>query len=351
MLSLDLAHSLSDAFGLDRTLFDQGRGQPTRVAENLEILEIDVQQEVEDRWHDAGNIFSLLLASTGIHNALAEDLVLLPGMEDLITLLYLNQHARNRRYDVIVIDCPPTGDSLRFISMPKTLEWYVRKRFGITPEMGETAAPTDATGGGLVEMYRGLAGVDALLQDAATTSVRLVSTPERVVLRETQRAFMYFSLYGLVTDRIVVNRIFPKSAGFAAWNRSQAAVLDEMETLFSPVPLSRVPFYEKEVIGEDPLARLAADLYGEDPPAGPGPSHPSFQLTVADGRPCLVVAVPFILKSDLKLHREGEHLIVRIGSFKRHIPLPRELSKTPVLQATVKDGKLEIQFDRTIALA
>ena len=270
ILSLDLAHSLSDAFGLERTLFDHGSGRPTPVADRLEILEIDVQQEVEDRWHDSTNVFSLLLASTGIQDTLAEDLVLMPGMEDLITLLYLNRHAHDDRYDLIIIDCPPTGDSLRFISMPKMLEWYVRKRFGFTPG-SENPGKQESTTGGLVDMYRGLAGVDALLQDASTTSVRLVTSPERIVLRETQRAFMYFSLYGLVTDRVVVNRILPTSAGFAPRRRAQATVIKSMENLFAPLPISRVPFYEHEVVGEEPLNQLAEDLYGSTDPAAPGP--------------------------------------------------------------------------------
>ncbi|MEZ5276556.1 MAG: ArsA family ATPase [Opitutaceae bacterium] len=348
VLSLDLAHSLSDAFGLDRSLFDQGKGRPTPVADNLEIQEIDVQQEVEDRWHDAGNVFSLLLASTGIHDALAEDLVLMPGMEDLITLLYLNQHARDSRYDLIVIDCPPTGDSLRFISMPKTLEWYVRKRFGMTPGGDPKPGSADASGRGLMELYRGLAGVDALLQDSTRTSVRLVTTPERVVLRETQRAFMYFSLYGLVTDRVVANRVFPRSTAMAARNRSQKTLLAEMEDLFAPVPVSRVPFYHDEVIGQASLARMATDLYGTGDPGEPGPSRPSFQLETDGGRPVLSVSIPFTRKSDLTLHREGEHLIVRIGSFKRHIPLPRELLRTQILHAKVESGRLHIEFDRSI---
>lgn len=343
ILSLDLAHSLSDAFGLDRTLFDQGNGRPTPVAPDLEILEIDVQQEVEDRWHDSANVFSLLLASTGIQDALAEDLVLMPGMEDLITLLYLNRHAHDDRYDLIIIDCPPTGDSLRFISMPKMLEWYVRKRFGFTPG-GQSSRKPDATAGGLVEMYRGLAGVDALLQDAATTSVRLVTSPERIVLRETQRAYMYFSLYGLVTDRIVVNRILPASSGFAARRRAQTAILKSMETLFAPLPVSRVPFYEEEVVGERPLTRLADDLYGSTDPAAPGPSSPAFQLESEQGRPILSIPVPFTVKSDLKLHREGEHLIVRIGSFKRHVPLPRELLQASIEEARIENGRLRVRF-------
>lgn len=344
ILSLDLAHSLSDAFGLERTLFDHGNGRPTRVAANLEILEIDVQQEVEDRWHDSANVFSLLLASTGIQDALAEDLVLMPGMEDLITLLYLNQHARDDRYDLIIIDCPPTGDSLRFISMPKMLEWYVRKRFGFTPG-GQSPKKPDASTGGLVAMYQGLAGVDALLQDAATTSVRLVTSPERIVLRETQRAFMYFSLYGLVTDRIVVNRILPPASGFASRRRAQAAILKSMQTLFAPLPVSRVPFYEEEVVGEEPLTRLADDLYGSSDPAAAGPASPAFQLVSDEGRPILSIPVPFTAKSDLVLHREGEHLIVRIGSFKRHIPLPREFLQAKIESAKIEDGRLRVRFE------
>jgi len=344
VLSLDLAHSLSDAFGLERSLFDHGEGRPTPINENLEIQEIDVQQEVEHRWHDSGNVFSLLLAATGIQDAMAEDLVLMPGMEDLITLLYLNQHAGEDNYDLIVIDCPPTGDSLRFISMPKTLEWYVRKRYGVTPGH-DSEIRSDAMAGGLVDMYRGLAGVDALLQDPAQTSVRLVSAPERMVVRETQRAFMYFSLYGLVTDRIIVNRILPEAAGLSSWRRTQAAVIREMEELFAPVPISKIPFYGEEMVGVERLNELAKNLYGSSDPAAPGPSRPPFQLEVDRGRPVITVPVPFTSRSDLTLHREDRHVIVRIGSFKRHLPLPRELVHAPVKSAKIQDGVLRILFE------
>lgn len=344
VLSLDLAHSLSDAFGLERSLFDHGEGRPTPIRDNLEIQEIDVQQEVENRWHDSGNVFSLLLASTGIHDAMAEDLVLMPGMEDLITLLYLNQHARDAIYDLIVIDCPPTGDSLRFISMPKTLEWYVRKRYGVTPGP-DAEIKSDAMAGGLVDMYRGLAGVDALLQNPAHTSVRLVSAPERVVVRETQRAFMYFSLYGLVTDRIIVNRVLPKTAGLPAWRRTQKAVIGQMKELFAPVPIAQIPFFGEEMVGEERLAELAMALYGTSDPAAPGPPRPPFQLEADQGRPVITVPVPFTSKSDLALHREDRHIIVRIGSFKRHLPLPRELVHAPISDARIQDGVLRILFE------
>jgi arsenite-transporting ATPase len=315
------------------------------VAPRLELQEIDVQAEVETSWREAGNAFSLLLAASGVDNIAAADLALMPGMEDLITLLHLNRHARDERYDVMVIDCPPTGDSLRFVSLPRTIDWYLRKRFGLgaiddasAQARGSRAPET------LLDLRRGLAGVEALLQDPLRTNVRLVTLPEKMVLRESQRAFMYFSLFGMVVDRVIVNRVFPATGEAAAWRRAQEPALASLRELFAPITISEVPYFQEEVVGLERLRRLADHVYGDTDPLASGVTAPVFRLEAGATGRRLVVAMPFVESADLDLHREDECLIVRVGSFKRHLPLPRTLQRAEILSARIHDGSLIVEF-------
>ncbi len=343
LLSFDLAHSLADSFGLERTLFDQAGGRATSVAPRLEIQEIDVQAEVEASWREAGNAFSMLLAASGVQDAGSADLALMPGMEDLITLLHLNRHAQDDRYDLLVIDCPPTGDSLRFVSLPRTIDWYLRKRFGLAP-VDEPSGRSGRAPESLLDLRRGLSGVEHLLQDAARTSVRLVLLPEKMVIRESQRAFMYFSLFGLVIDRVIVNRVFPADAGTAAWRRAQEPALALVRDRFAPLPIVEVPYFPGEVVGIDALAELAHCVYADGDPLACGVAAPVFRLEEDVAGRRLVIAMPFVDRTDLDLHREEDCLIVRVGSFKRHLPLPRDLQRAEITSAQVRDGALIVEF-------
>ena len=340
VLSFDIAHSLADVFGSDRKLFDQANGRPVEVTAGLEIQEIDVQEEIETRWQEAGNAFSILLEASGVRDVAPEDLALMPGMEDLVTLLYLNQNARNTCYDVLILDCPPTADSLRFVSLPRTIDWYLRKRFG--------AHMTDMPARGLGELREGISGVEKILHDTALTSVRLVATPESMVLRETQRAYMYFNFYGLVTDMLIINRVFPKAGPIAAWRRSQEPVLTRMREIFDSIGIVELPFHREEILGTGRLQQLADELYEKSDPIAAKLSQPPFTLDESTANPRICVAMPFAGRDEVKLHREDDCLIVRVGSFKRHIPLPGNLRKADVTKATMSDGNLTVTFRSTM---
>ncbi len=211
VISFDVAHSLSDAFDLDRSLFDQNKGLPTRVADHLDIQEIDVQEDVERYWGDVYRYLALMFTSTGLSTVAAEELAIIPGMEDVITLLYLNQYIIDNTYDALIVDCAPTGESLRFVSMPTTLEWYMRKIFGIERSVVRAARPVvkmltdvplpdESYFAAIQRLFKRLEGIETVLIDPRTTTVRLVTNAEKMVVRETQRAYMYFTLYGMTTD-------------------------------------------------------------------------------------------------------------------------------------------------------
>ena len=226
---------------------------------------------------------SSVLRTTGITGVEAEELAILPGMEELSAMMYVNQYRRDGRYEVMVLDCAPTAESLRFVSMPTTLEWYMKHIFPfqrtvlkvvrpVANRVSPVELPPDNYFANVAELFGKIEGMDTLLSDPAITSVRLVTNPERMVLRETQRTFVYFSLHGLTVDAILINRVLPDIVSdtfFSEWRASQQAVLAEMKEYFAPVPVHHVPLFTHEVLGRQRLEELARALYseGDDPAA------------------------------------------------------------------------------------
>ncbi|RPH89798.1 MAG: ArsA family ATPase, partial [Desulfobacteraceae bacterium] len=217
IMSLDVAHSLVDIFDLGRNLLDQNRGKPIKVRDNLWLQELDIQEEIQKNWGSIHKYLSLLLNTTGLNEILAEELAILPGMEEVSLLLYINQYVQRKKFEVIILDCAPTGESLRFISIPTTLEWYMSKIFKMERTLVKVARPIakriynvplpgDDYFETLEKLFERLKGVDQILTDPQCTSVRLVANPEKIVLKETQRAYMYFCLYRMHIDAIVLNR-------------------------------------------------------------------------------------------------------------------------------------------------
>src|SRR6202521_6477177 len=283
VMSIDPAHSLADCFDFNTDLFHLETSDPLQINDKLSILELNIQREIKRHWQEISSYVSSVLRTTGISGVEAEELAILPGMEELSAMMYINQYKREKRYDVIVLDAAPTAESLRFISMPTTLDWYMKHIFpfqrnllrAVRPLANRVAPfelPTDSYFVNIRNLFEKLEGVGEIMEDPRTTSVRLVTNPEKMVLRETQRAFVYFSLHGLTVDAIIVNRVLPEAVTdtwFDQWRASQAKVLDEIEEYFAPVGMKRVPLFTHEVLGRERLTELANVLYGdkEDPSA------------------------------------------------------------------------------------
>src|SRR4030081_908334 len=275
VMSVDPAHSLADAFDLDTGLFDAKTGDPLPINKNLSIHEVNIQKEIKRHWREISTYVISVLRTTGISDVEAEELAILPGMEELSAMMYVNQFRREQRYDVIVLDCAPTAESMRFVSMPTTLEWYMKHVFpfqrgllkAVRPlanRVSPVELPTDSYFANIKDLFGRLDGIAELLEDPKVTSVRLVTNPEKMVLRETQRAFVYFSLHGLTVDGIIVNRVLPHAitaAWFEEWRATQGNCLEEIERYFAPVPVKRVPLFTHEVLGRDRLYELADALY------------------------------------------------------------------------------------------
>ncbi|SNS95046.1 MULTISPECIES: ArsA family ATPase [unclassified Azospirillum] len=357
VVSFDLAHSLFDCFDLPRGLFDHNGGEPVRAAENLDVQEIDVQMEIEKHWGDIYRYLAMLMTSSGLTDVIAEEVAVIPGMEDVIALMYVNKYMSEGKYDVIVLDCPPTSESLRFVSMTSTIEWYVRKRFNVDRNIVRFAGPIakrftdyklpdEKYFTAMMQLFERITGVDKMLVDPETTSVRLVTQAEKMVIRETQRAFMYFNMYGVAVDRIVINRLLPDTPDgyYSRWVKAQTVYAQEVREYFDPVPTVSLPLFDDEVIGVRNLQRVADALFSGGDPAQFYHKGAPYTFTKEGEGYLLTINLPFVDKSDLDISRHQEDLTIRIGTFKRHVPLPRSVLSKDVQSAKMVDGVLQIRF-------
>jgi arsenite-transporting ATPase len=359
VMSVDPAHSLADAFDIETELFHGKTGDPYTINERLAIHEVNIQKEIKRHWKEISAYVVSVLRTTGISDVEAEELAILPGMEELSALMYVNQFRREQRYDVIVLDCAPTAESMRFVSMPTTLEWYMKHIFSfqrgllkavrpIANRVAPFELPSDDYFGNIQDLFGRLAGIDELLEDPQITSVRLVTNPERMVLRETQRAFVYFTLHGLAVDGILVNRVLPLAvtdAYFEEWRASQSRILEEIDAYFAPVPVKRIPLFTHEVLGRERLEELARALYanGEDP-AAIGRTEAPYTFAKRDGHYEVRLNLPFAAKGEVGLFKKGDELVVEIGTLRRHIGLPTSMAGLSPSRAKLENRILTVEM-------
>jgi arsenite-transporting ATPase len=362
VMSVDPAHSLADSFDLRTSLFTGDTSDPLSINERLAIHEVNIQKEIKRHWREISSYVISVLRTTGISDVEAEELAILPGMEELSAMMYVNQFRREKRYDVIVLDCAPTAESMRFVSMPTTLEWYMKHIFPfqrgilkavrpIANRVSPVELPTDNYFANIQDLFGKLDGIGELLEDPKITSVRLVTNPERMVLRETQRAFVYFSLHGLSVDGVIVNRVLPAEvtdAWFQEWRSSQAKILEEIEAYFAPVPVKRVPLFTHEVLGRERLEDLARALYGEkEDPAAIVRTEAPYTFAKNNGKYEVKLTLPFAVKGDVGLFKKGDELVVEIGTLRRHIGLPTSMAGLSPSRAKLENRILTVEMKET----
>ncbi len=359
VMSVDPAHSLADAFNLETGLFHGKTGDPYAIDGRLAIHEVNIQKEIKRHWREISSYVISVLRTTGISDVEAEELAILPGMEELSAMMYVNQFRREQRYDVIVLDCAPTAESMRFVSMPTTLEWYMKHIFpfqrGILKAVRPLAnrvspveLPTDNYFANIQDLFGKLDGIGDLLENPRITSVRLVTNPERMVLRETQRAFVYFSLHGLTVDGIVVNRVLPeevKDAYFQEWRSSQARILEEIDAYFAPVPVKRLPLFTHEVLGRERLEELARALYAErEDPSVVTRTETPYTFAKSNTGYEIRLQLPFAAKGEVSLFKKGDELVVEIGTLRRHIGLPTSMAALSPSRAKLENRVLTVEM-------
>lgn len=358
VMSLDRAHSLADSFDLPVRLVDQARGEVVEVTENLWIQEVDVLEEMARHWDEVYGFLAELLAFTGVEEILADEMAILPGMEETSCLLYINQYLKDDAFDVLILDCAPTGESLRFISIPGILRWYMDRLFTIERNIVRVARPVvsrltdmplpdDRYFQNVENLFARLDGVDEVLLDPKRTTVRIVTNAERMVVKESQRSFMYFCLYGLMVDAVVVNRLLPDHARgkfLDGWRQAQARSRAEIEECFAGVPIWPVQLQDQEVLGVESLRRLGEQLYGDLDPAKIYSKAKPLRFSKRKGKVSIRLHAPFVEGDDIEVLRIEDVLVVRIGSFRRHIPLPRSVPLDSEVKARRAGEDLVISF-------
>ena len=353
-MSTDAAHSLGDSF--DRPL----GGEIVPIVDNLWGQEIDIFRETETHWGTLENYIKILMAWRGIDEVLAEEMAILPGMEELAGLVHLISYHQQAEYDVIVVDCAPTGETLRLLSFPDVTRWWLHRIFPIQRTAARIARPVlkrvtdlpfpeDEVFEALKDLFEKLDHVREILTDAATCSVRLVLNPEKMVIKESQRTFTYLSLYGYATDLVICNRLIPQDvtdAYFSNWKDSQERYYALVEEAFSPLPILKAPLMEQEVVGMAMLERFADALYGDSDPTRVYFEGQRQDIRQEDGDYVLTLMLPFSKKEDIQLSQVGDELIVHVGNQKRNLILPRALAGLASEGAKLEGDRLTIRFVR-----
>ncbi|MEZ0581028.1 ArsA family ATPase [Nocardioides sp. MH1] len=354
VLSTDAAHSLADAYGAS----GQVHAEPAEIAEGLFVHQVDAQLRFEQSWADIQRYLLSVLDAAGMDPVAAEEMTVIPGAEEVLALLELRLHARSGQWDVIVVDCAPTAETLRLLALPEALGWYMERLLPIQrrlvkalrPVLNRAAGvpmPGDSVFDAITRLHRELDEVHELLS-GPDSSVRLVLTPENVVLAEARRAYTSLSLFGYRVDGVIANRVFPAGDGDAwraAWVDAQATVLKEVDQSFAGLPVWRSEYQPGEPVGVPALAALARELYGDDDPlARPSGDGPFRVNRDASGAAVVHLALPFVTRSEVGLARNGDELVVTVGSSRRLLTLPAGLARLEVAGARVEDGELQVRF-------
>jgi arsenite-transporting ATPase len=351
VLSTDIAHSLGDAFGIDLG------PEPKEIVPNLWGQESEVFHNVAKYWGRIQEYAASVLRWRGLDDVMAEEMTVLPGMDEVGSLLWIAEHHDSGDYDVVVVDAAPTGETLRLLSLPEAGRWWMEKIEPIGRRISKLTGPIiqrvvgmPMPGGDVFdageELFRKLEHMHTLLIDPSKTSVRVVLTLEQVVIKEAQRSFTYFHLYGYPTDLVVANRILPDSVGqyFRGWYEAQQRYGPMVEQTFSPIPVRYAPFFDREVVGVSMLRELGEALYADTDPTSHYYRGRPYSVARDDGEFVLSVELPFAAKEAISLSRHADEIVIDVGTWRRNLVLPRALIDAPTMGAKFDDHVLKIRF-------
>ncbi len=352
VISTDPAHSLAESLGAPLG------PDPVQVDDRLWGQEVHAQDEMERHWSGVQEWLGELLIERGIDRISAEELTVPPGMDELFSLLRLQAHDESGEWDAIVVDCAPTGETLRLLSFPDVARWWIEKVFPMERQILAAARPiarslldiplpSQAVFADIRRLSENLIAMNEILRDSSRCTVRLVMNPDKMVIGEAMRTFTYLNLYGYVTDAVIVNRVFPDEVGdyFAAWRRVQEEHLALVRSAFDPVPVLSAPYFDQEVIGGAMLDRLAEALFEGRDPAEVLHDRVTQELSVGASGASVRLALPFADKGDISLKKVGLELIVGVDGQRRTILLPGTFAGFEPVSASFEDGALEVRFD------
>lgn len=351
--STDPAHSLSDALTVDLG------SAPTRVVERLDGQQIDAQRQLDRYWGSIRRQLMEVLDWGGAAGIEAEEFLVFPGMDELFALLEVNHHARSGDYDVIVVDCAPTAETLRLLSLPEVLSWYFEKVMPTERRLMRAARPLlnrltnlpipeDEVFTAAQSVFESVEGVKELLSQPGITSARLVVNPEKMVIDEARRTYSYLGLFGYGVDGVVVNRVLPdlvQDPYFERWRAIQKGHLDSIDDAFAEVPRLILRLFDDEMVGVDRLRVMAGELYGAKDAIDDFTAISPFRIIEEGDSVSMELDVPFFDKSELKVFRHGHELYVQLGSYRRSFLLPDALQRRDVTRAKLAGGTLRVTFE------
>jgi arsenite-transporting ATPase len=352
VVSTDAAHSLADALQVPVG------SAPTRVSPNLDALEIDVNLELSTHWGVIQDFITRFMTFQGVNDVVAEELAILPGMDELFSLLKVKAYAEQKAYDVIVIDTAPTGETIRMLAVPEVLNFYLKRIFpiqrtvlrsvrGVARRVTDMPIPSDAMLVAVQQILRQLEGMGPLLQDPKQTSIRIVLNPERMVINESQRLYTYLNLFGFPVDAVIANRVLPpeaRSEYFDKWFGIQAGHLQHARKAFDPLPIFEARLFDREMVGVGLLERFAQDVFRDQDPTDVFFREKPMEVKKEGAGYALYLRLPFAEKDKIQVLTHGEELIVQVDNQRRHLLLPRSLASRKLEGAAFDKQRLRVAF-------
>ncbi|MBW4491046.1 MAG: TRC40/GET3/ArsA family transport-energizing ATPase [Trichocoleus desertorum ATA4-8-CV12] len=356
VLSTDPAHSLADSFDMELG------HEPRTVRPNLWGAELDALMELEGNWGAVKRYITQVLQARGLEGVEAEELAILPGMDEIFSLVRMKRHYDENEFDVLIIDSAPTGTALRLLSLPEVAGWYMRRFYKplqkvsaalrpliepIFKPLAGFSLPDNEVMDAPYEFYQQIEALEKVLTDNTKTSVRLVTNPEKMVIKESLRAHAYLSLYNVATDLVIANRILPDEVSdpfFQKWKANQQQYRQEIHDNFSPLPVKEVPLYSEEMCGLAALERLKDTLYKDEDPAQVYYKETTLRIVQDQNQYSLEVYLPGIPKNQVELSKNGDELNIRIGNHRRNLVLPQSLAALQPAGAKMEDDFLKIRF-------
>ena len=354
VMSTDPAHSLGDSFDLELG------SDATKVADNLWAHEVSSLHEMQRHWAKLHEYAVEVFSTQGLDEVLADEVANPPGMDEVASLMWIKHYAQRAEHDVLIVDCAPTGETLQLLTFPDAAKWWLDKIYPwsrramrvarpvLQPMMG-MPLPSDEVYASLKDLLMDLDGMRKILTDPEITTVRIVLNLEKMVVKEAKRAYTYLSLFGYVTDAVIVNRLLPGELHdelFQKWQQIHRRYQVEVERSFAGIPIFNVPLFDSEVVGAAMLARMAQAIYGEDDPARRFATSNSQRIDKDGTDYVLALKVPFVDRSAVDLSRHNGELYVTVGNYRREISLPRVLARRETAGASIEDGELRVRFAR-----
>ena len=354
IMSTDPAHSLGDSFDVEIG------EHATPIAENLWAEQIDAQSRLESNWREIQDYFVQLMNWAGVETIQAEELSVIPGLDEIFALIDVKTHVEGGKYDLLIIDCAPTAETLRLLSLPEVMNWYIERIFPVERRVVKTLRPIvskmttlpiagESFYAAVERLHRNLEAVHRILTDESSSTVRLVVNPEKMVIAEARRTYTYLGLFGYRCDAVVVNRIIPEDVTdpyFGKWKDIQAEHLQTVRESFEPVPILTARLFDREMVGVALLEDMGQEVYGDLPVTDVLYRDDPIRVRRRSGGYVLTMRLPFVSREDMDIHRRGEELYVRVGTYKRNLILPQTLQRMEVRGANFVGDHLEIMFAR-----